>query len=222
MEFVLLPHNRGNPPIPVPETPYVCHQRYDGGPFLSYPMRVGKAEAGAAFFDLMDYQRAERVNPTPLRDKESFIQTWLYFGFISEFLCANSKDASPDSSAQEGSQETIDKVYDMLLVPDGEAFKIELDEGGLNTFLEIARPKLPTDREARIKHYDHLLNCLAHAHPILSALLKDFNHAIKFLISGLVNLLHRRSELCSLCWASSASLVEAGLWGISMKKPRAP
>ena len=108
MEFVLLPSNRGNPPIPIPKTLYVCHQRYDGGPFLSYPTRVGKAEASVAFFDMMNYQRAERVNPTPLHDKEYFIQTWLYFGFICEFLCANSKDDPNDSFTPEGSQEIID------------------------------------------------------------------------------------------------------------------
>lgn len=65
MEFLLLPHK---PTIPLPKAPYICHQHYDGGSFLSYPARVGKAEAGAASFDLMNYQRAERVNPTPLRD----------------------------------------------------------------------------------------------------------------------------------------------------------
>ena len=188
MEFVLLPHDRGNPPIPVPKTRYVCHQRYDGGPFLSYPVRVGKAEAGAASFDLMDYQRVERVNPTPLREKESFVQTWLYFGFICEFLCANTKGDSSGSSTPEGSQEIIDQIYNMMVVPDGDNFNIELHDVGLNKLLDLARPRIPTDKEARIRHYEHLLTCIGHAHYIFSALPKGFNHTVKYSIAGLFEL----------------------------------
>ena len=43
MEFLLLPTHRGDPPIPVPRTPYVCKERYDGGPWISYPERQGKS-----------------------------------------------------------------------------------------------------------------------------------------------------------------------------------
>jgi hypothetical protein len=150
-------------------------------------MRVGKAEAGAASFDLMNYQRAERVNPTPLRDKEAFIQTWLYFGFICEFLCANSKDNSTEATP-EGCQDVIDQVYDMMLVPNGDKFNIELDDEGLNKFLSMSKPRLPEGREAQIKHFEHLLTCIAHAHPILSQLPKDFNHTVKYSISGLYEL----------------------------------
>lgn len=42
MEFMLLPVHRGDPPIPVPQTPYLCRERYDGGPWMTYPQRKGK------------------------------------------------------------------------------------------------------------------------------------------------------------------------------------
>ena len=189
MEFVLLPFNRGSPPIPVPKTLYVCHQRYDGGPFLSYPMRVGKAEAGTAFSDLANYHRSERVNPTPLRDKESFVQTWLYFGFISEFLYANAKDETTGSPELEGSQEIIDQIYGMIVVQDGDNSYVSLNDEKLNRLLSIARPRLPEGREARVKHYEHLLDCIAHAHPILTSLPREFNHTVKYATAGLYELI---------------------------------
>jgi hypothetical protein len=151
-------------------------------------MRVGKAEAGAAFSNLMNYQRSERVNPTPLGDKEPFVQTWLYFGFISEFLCANAKDDATGSSNLEGSQEIIDQIYDMIVVQDGDKSYVSLDDEKLNKLLSIARPRLPEGREARVKHYEHLLNCIAHAHPIFSSLPREFNHTVKYSTAGLYEL----------------------------------
>jgi hypothetical protein len=40
----------------------------------------------------MEYYRTERVNPTPLREQESFFQTWLYFGLIFESVGINAND----------------------------------------------------------------------------------------------------------------------------------
>ncbi|KAG0651411.1 hypothetical protein D0Z07_1659 [Hyphodiscus hymeniophilus] len=188
MEFLLLPANSGNSLIPIQRTPYVCQQRYDGSPFLSYPRRVGKAEAGAALSDLMNYRRSERVNPTPIREQESFVQTWLYFGFIAEFLCANSKEGTPNSLKPEGSQEIIDQLYGMLVVQEGETSYVSLDDNKLNELLAIARSRLPESREALIEHYEHLLNCIAHAHPIFSSLPRDFNHTVKYATAALFEL----------------------------------
>ena len=77
----------------------------------------------------------------------------------------------------------------MMLVPAGEGINIEVDEEKLNKLLEMTRPRLPADREDRIIHYDHLFRCLAHANPILSALPKNFNHAIKFSVAALGEIL---------------------------------
>ena len=185
MEFILLPTHRGDPPIPIPQTPYVCQQQYDGGPFLSYPIRIGKPEAGAAFFDLINYQRTERVNPTPLGDQESFIQTWLFFGFIAEFLCANSKDDADQSIRPEGSQEVIDQIYDMVVDKNGDKSYVFLDEETLNKCLSIVVSRLPTGKEARVEYCEHILNCISHAHSIFSSLPKEFNHTVKYAIAGL-------------------------------------
>lgn len=61
--------------------PYVCRESYDRGPFLTYPVRMGRTHvlpnAGAVL---------DQYNPTPTQDLEDFFQTWLFFGLINEFL----------------------------------------------------------------------------------------------------------------------------------------
>ena len=61
--------------------PYICREPYDGGPFLTYPVRMGKThvlpKAGAP---------PGQCDSTPTRDLEEFFQAWLFFGLINEFL----------------------------------------------------------------------------------------------------------------------------------------
>jgi hypothetical protein len=87
MEFALLPIHRGDPPIPIPRTPYVAIQRYNGGPWLTYPERKGKLKGMLlenGQLDAIEYSRAEQVQPTPIKERVAFFQTWLYFGLIAE------------------------------------------------------------------------------------------------------------------------------------------
>ncbi|MCJ1293247.1 hypothetical protein MMC34_004801 [Xylographa carneopallida] len=69
--------------------PYVCWGPYDGGPFLTYPGRVGKPQALPAVSNTpgqLHYRDYERHYPTPKDELESFFQTWLFFGLIHEIL----------------------------------------------------------------------------------------------------------------------------------------
>lgn len=195
MEFLLLPYHRGDAPVPLPLTPYVCNQRYDGGPFLSYPMRVGKVEADAASFNALRYHRSKIVNPTPINEYESFIQTWLWFGLILELLGVNSPDNIDGIATAESSKIIIDRVYDMLLVPGEGGFNIVLDVEGLHSLLKIAEQQLPEDQESKVKHFDHIQNCLAHAHSILSGLPGQFKHSIKYSIAAFCELAGLMSEV---------------------------
>lgn len=65
MEFILRPKD---PPVPVPKTPYVCQERYDALPFLSYPAQKGKPGGSEASFDFMEHSRHETLYPTPIRE----------------------------------------------------------------------------------------------------------------------------------------------------------
>jgi hypothetical protein len=118
----------------------------------------------------------------------------------SEFLCINSKDDTNQAAPPEGSQEIIYQIYNTIVLQDGDKTHVVLDEDGLETLLSLANSRLPGSNESQIQHYEHLLNCIAHAHSILGALPQNFNHPVKFSISALYELVAQtiRSLLSAL------------------------
>ena len=68
--------------------PHVCKKPYDGGPFLTYPVREDRPE-----FTLDPARMAKEIlrksgkdDPSQTKDFEAFCQTWLFFGLIHELL----------------------------------------------------------------------------------------------------------------------------------------
>lgn len=182
MEFHLLPVHRGDPPISVPRTPYIAKERYDGGPWLSYPARKGKLTnmLKNGSLDIIEYARSERVNPTPLQETESFFQTWLYFGLIAEFTGANSAN---EHGADGSSNEVLDRLYSIILDKD-ERFA-RLDKECLDEFLALARARTFPHLEARKAHYEHLTLCLSYAYSCAAHFPPEFNHAVRCSIAAL-------------------------------------
>ena len=188
MEFHLLPAFRGDPPIPVPRTPYLARERYDGGPWLSYPNRKERHITGwdGTSLDQMAYNRSLWVNPRPTAEEESFLQTWLYFGLICEFTCANTSNSEGESSPLDASsKETIDRLYKAVLVEEGDRTYVRLDTDCLDLFLEVGRSRMPTDPEVWKTRYQHLTLCLSYAQAVLFGASKDFNHSVRFSIAAL-------------------------------------
>lgn len=67
--------------------PYVCTEKYDGGPFLTYPLRKGRPWMVPEPTDEeIPYSVHEERHPTPVKELESFCQTWLFFGILNEVL----------------------------------------------------------------------------------------------------------------------------------------
>lgn len=69
--------------------PYVCLKDYDGGPFLTYPIREGVTHALPPDGKIpggSPYWQHERTHPTPKQEQEDFLQRWLFFGLIHELL----------------------------------------------------------------------------------------------------------------------------------------
>lgn len=79
----------------------MCEKPYDGGPFLTYPVRENRPEirpdAGQA--EENPLREHERLYPTPSKEFEAFCQTWLFFGLINEVLgniCQSADFVRPD------------------------------------------------------------------------------------------------------------------------------
>lgn len=69
--------------------PYVCLKHYDGGPFITYPIREGVTHALPPDGNVpggSPYLQHERRYPTPKQEQEDFLQRWLFFGLSHEIL----------------------------------------------------------------------------------------------------------------------------------------
>ncbi|KIN08693.1 hypothetical protein OIDMADRAFT_175455 [Oidiodendron maius Zn] len=197
MEFSLSPFYQGKSSS-VRRVPYLCKERYDGSSWASYPSRQGRAvfslTEGVAF-NQIEAIHFMRVNTISLAEQESFLQTWLYFGLIAEFLGANSTFNSSDSDLVDNNSLSIsptvmsakdifDIIYDTVLVQDGESMFVVLDDAGLQKFVDITVSSMPKEPEAQMARYLHLNRCLAHAQVILITAPKDVSHNIRFSIAA--------------------------------------
>ena len=81
MEHLPYPKDVASPgPGPVP---YVCKEAYDGGPFLTYPLRRKEPNPLANGTEMVNAD-FNQVCSQPVAKLEAFIQTWLFFGLLAE------------------------------------------------------------------------------------------------------------------------------------------
>ncbi|KAJ6441650.1 LOW QUALITY PROTEIN: HET domain-containingprotein [Purpureocillium lavendulum] len=139
MDLFCLPDD---PAAPTPPCPYVCAERWDGGPFRSYAVRKGRAglvptalrdTPGAEVAPDVFY--AEPMYPTPRAELEPFLQTWLFFGLVAEMLGLN--ETAPGQrrglgvvADEETARAEIAALHDTLLVRDGRDDDDDDGEGG--------------------------------------------------------------------------------------------
>jgi len=78
------------------EIPYLCTEDFDGGPFATYGTRSGWTWSSVP--GPMEFKRnGEAASPDQLA---SFLQTWLYFGLLSETLGGWSSDVQKKFTAE--------------------------------------------------------------------------------------------------------------------------
>ena len=69
--------------------PYVCQEKYDGGPFMTYPSRTHSLPdlyLVGLFPGQFSYAHQLQLASLPKPELESFYQTWLFFGLLHEIL----------------------------------------------------------------------------------------------------------------------------------------
>ena len=147
------------------KVPWVCTKSYDGGPFLSYPIREDRPEiipdaASAGKQLLSEY---ENLHPTPNKEFEAFCQTWLFFGLINELLGNNCKSADFVRPDKDGDGEIISTSRLSALV---EQWMTSIENGSTTMT------------------YEHVAKCLRLTHATLMAARPDFNLSVKFCIAS--------------------------------------
>ena len=177
-----------------PAIPYLCQDRYDEGPFLDYPHRLGlpRLENDGTF----------RLNPTlPLASQhfltalrpdklEPFLQDWLFFGLLKEVL--------GDLYRHE------DFVTTFL---DGEIEKTIVTTAVLLSRLEEWEGKIKQDQGALRAVYEHIAKCLNLTYACLAIKYPTINNDLKFQLASIAELLgFAASKGCNVAWIDSPSL----------------
>ena len=146
--------------------PYVCKKPYDGGPFLTYPIRENKPEVivdpanGAGKLPFWEYQKQ---HPTPNEEFEAFCQTWLFFGLINELL---------GNICEWADFVLADKVSDCKII----------STSRLTSLVEIWVKSIEDGFSTTT--YEHVAACLKHVFDTLRAARPEFDLRIKFCIAS--------------------------------------
>jgi hypothetical protein len=164
------------PTSTITRVPYVSSERYDGGAFLTYPQRKGKEYN--AHGKLVNLRKS--YNTAPTNDLGPFIQTWLYFGLLFEFL---------EGIEQLANDIVLDWIYDKFLARD--------KDGTYPDSLPIISPVLnlwhwkPQYQEINAckQRCDHLFECLMLTIGTLRMSGLDLEHRIIYSISALAECL---------------------------------
>jgi hypothetical protein len=82
-----------DPVYPLPTVPLLCHEEFDGLEFSSYPARRGWEVARLLCGDFGEKSPDETV---------AFLQTWLYFGVLSEIIGPSNRVKMCDFSKEGG------------------------------------------------------------------------------------------------------------------------
>lgn len=190
------------------KVPHACSKSYDGGPFLTYPVREGKEHvlpAASSSPGRLPFWQHEKLYPTPKEELESFFQTWLFFGLLHEIL----GDLCTPQDFIQASQEAPDTVISTSnLISITETWVSKVVNGDIVTT------------------YEHLAECLRVTYAALRAVNLEFDQRIKLLIASTGELLAfavnkafhienmARDNKCPASWRS---LIDQVPWTESMR-----
>ncbi|KAL8818573.1 MAG: hypothetical protein Q9223_002816 [Gallowayella weberi] len=188
MEHLLLPRDVANhgPSF----VPYVCREEYDGGPFLTYPARLGPSNTFALETKL-DYDIIGRVPQASCAELESFVQTWIFFGLLTEvlgdlFVPSQYVTATAAVNLDENHKQVLNTSE---LVPT------------IKKWMQQVQKSADTKEEQR-NQYEHIAACLRLAFTTLNAvrtsIRSDFNPWIRSSIASVGELLTRATNVVTL------------------------
>ena len=190
-----------------PEIPYLCQDRYDEGPFLDYPHRLGLPD-----LKVEEIKETPRMSPylslagrrfliaVPQAELESLLQNWVFFGLLNEIL--------GDLYRHE------DFVTTSL---DSETVKTIVTTASLLSRLEEWEAKVTQDKDSLMTVYEHIAKCLDLAHACLGIEYLAFDNDLKFHLASVAEILgYAASKACNIAWSDGPrpSLMPLH-WGIT-------
>ena len=201
MEHLVRPTSAASQPYET--VPYIC-EKYDGGDFLTYPVRAGKPHMLHSPYDLdgsLAFRERERQHPTPTRELDSFFQAWLFFGLIHEIL---------------GDLCTADDF--VRTTTDGDSKVITTSQ--LPTILDkwIQEVQKGDSKSS----YEHVAECLHLMHDVLRVVGSTFDPNLLFSLISVGELLEYASNKAFLIENLSRNNRCPGIWRTLLKEPTWP
>jgi hypothetical protein len=115
-------------------------------------------------------------------DRDSFIQTWLFFGLLGEFYNCNSSELNQGVDGRSAAKKALDIIYGRIVRRKGDEKYIVVDLDTLNFYLQVARSRPSKDAAQKAARWKHLVVCLRHAWEVLLYHKQHMNHIVKNLI----------------------------------------
>ena len=186
-----LPKRTGQAKSLFPAIPYLCQDKYDEGPFLDYPRRLGlpdlKIEGNLRMNPSLSLAKQRFLAAVPRAELELFLQNWLFFGLLNEIL--------GDVYCHE------DFVTTFL---DGETKKTIVTTADLLSRLEEWEANITQDKDSLMTLYDHIAECLNLAHACLMIEYPAFDNDLKFHLASVAEILgYAASKACNVAWSDS-------------------
>lgn len=171
--------------------PYLCQDKYDEGPFLDYPHRLGlpEFEVNGTFRrnDILSTPNQKFLAAIPPAELEPFLQNWLFFGLLYEVL--------------RGLYRHEDFVTTLW---DGENEKTIVTTARLLSRLEEWEAKITQDKDSLIAVYEHIAKCLSLTQACLDVKYPTLNNDLKFHLASVAEVLgYAASKACNVAWTDS-------------------
>ena len=193
-----LPRRTGNPESVFPPIPYLCTDRYDGGPFLDYPRRQGLPRLEIDWMDSLSLGNQSYLRAMPPAELKSFLQNWLFFGLLHEILgdFYHHEDFVMSTEDDEG-RRTVITTADLVSRLDDWGETIVQDEG------------------RRMAVYEHIAQCLKLAYACLMVRCPGFDNDLQFHLASVAEVVgYAVNKACNVAWTDHPrrSLIPL-IWG---------
>jgi hypothetical protein len=199
MDCMLLPKN---PTAPLTKVSHVDQVNYDGGEWFSYPQRRDEKWPKLDPDDILPLHQYMNSLPNS-RELEPFLQTWLFFGLLSEFFGGNALAkseviliATDESSDGEARNEVVRRIYDSYTYQD--AGRPYITTATLLQDMEDEVRRRVSNRDLFKASCIRLGECLRMAWKVLKAASEDFEPRVRASIGAVAEILSHSTSYAFL------------------------
>ena len=197
-----LPKRAGQVMSIFPAIPYLCQEKYDDGPFLDYPHRLGlpslMVDGRSRLTPSLSIASQQFLAAVPPAELEPFLQNWLFFGLLKEVL---------------GDLYRYEDFVTTFF--DGDIKKTIVTTADLMARLEEWEAKITQDKDSLTAVYEHIAECLSVTFACLSIGYPAFDNDLKFHLASVAEVLeYVANKACNVAWTDDPrrSLIPKG-WG---------